>query len=393
MFYKGPQRMSSSSSNSFSTSDSPSISIAPSITLHQERENMLREVQNGNFTKFHAYLTKENLTEWNENGAGLRRLKDTQLKMILKSIQGTDITSINLCGNGIGACLNIVKQEHLGTKLESIYLSCNGIEDAEAVNFVSGLKKEVHTLLLGQNRISKRGAIEIFRKAKSTGLRILDLGYNDIKFDESDIDELRESLKDTGLTEIILSGNAGGEYLVEAARGTQLKKITLNNCNLDCYRANAIAESLPFTQLEEIDLSYNLIEGKGATALANAVTNSSLKKLDLHNNRVDEKGVQNFLRIVKDTQLSSFKIGRNQTTAEFLKSLPDLLRETNLIEFSCEYDYLPEEGSALKAALLFNKDKKALNKELARFSDLSFATQQIADLDSDPRFSTRKSSI
>ncbi len=119
-----------------------------SSKVKKSLNTLLTEVFNGNFNDFRAYLAQENLTNL---VLAKRSLGTKNLALLATALQGTQVATVDLMGNGIGpqGAKDFV-QNLQGTQVTAVYLGVNPIGAQGAKDFALCLKgTQVTTANLG----------------------------------------------------------------------------------------------------------------------------------------------------------------------------------------------------------------------------------------------------
>ena len=261
----------------------------------------------------------------------------------------TDLTSLNLSGNGIGA-----EGAHALvalTKLASLNLADNGI-GAEGAHALAALTN-LTSLNLVDNVIWPGGARAL---AALTNLTSLDLARN--RIGTEDARALAALINLTSLN--LADGSIGAEGARALASLTNLTSLNLWGNGIGAEGAQALAA---LTSLTSLNLWDNSIGAEGARALA-ALTN--LTSLDLTGNRIGVEGARALATLIN---LTSLNLADNSIGAEGARALLDAWIEAPSADrLQCldlaENDDL---SSVLPAEVLHTTDAQAILAAYRRF--------------------------
>ncbi|HKY62435.1 MAG TPA: hypothetical protein VJR29_03370 [bacterium] len=224
-------------------------------------------------------------------------IDEADARAVAESKTFTNLQSLDLSHNGSfrnGGARAIAKSNTL-VNLRSLNVSYNFIGEVGAQAIAeSKTLGNLQTLHLGNNDIGDAGALAIAESGALANLRSLNLEFN--QFGEEGVLAIARSKTLTNLQALDLGINYIGEEGAEAIAGSaalaNLRSLKLGGGSIGAEGARAIAQSKVLTNLQALDIADNAIGNAGAQAIAGSSGLTNLQALNLGDNDIGAAGAR-----------------------------------------------------------------------------------------------------
>jgi Ran GTPase-activating protein (RanGAP) involved in mRNA processing and transport len=219
------------------------------------------------------------------------------------------------------------------------------------------------SLSLKENKLSAKGAKNIFQALSGTALKSLNLASNNIRAEGAAA--IAEVLPRTILTSLDLQGcsigNVGAATIAQILPNTFLISLNLATNDIGAEGAMEIAKTLANTVLTSLDFHFNVIGDDGAAAIAAVLPDTALTSLDLEISNIGDAGAAAIAKVLSKTALTSLCLPLNNIGNAGVAAIAKELPHSALTSLDLNYANIDSTGVATIAEALPNTALNSLS--------------------------------
>lgn|GEM_PF-2181383 len=313
-------------SDTLNSQKAPMLKRLPTAAYNPEKHiafqtlfKLLPLVFQGHYALLRTYLHNFSVNTLNLSYQ-LTNISLNQLQHLGYALQGTAVHSIVVSNNHFSnqEMLGLLKSLY-GTQITSIDFSHN---DIHAIDQNKHNMNNPTPSPLIHNDSWLLGKAQYFDS----------IGHTQCITQHNWIANLHQALLNTQVTHLDLSGNdlgsVGAHSLLQAIQGTLVTQLNLRNNEIEAESVHVITQSLTKTQLTHLNLSHNQMNNIGLTQLVMSLKNSQLTHLDLSfNPQLNDQIAKYLINILPLTQITNLNLNGTSISPKLADNLAKILEQ------------------------------------------------------------------